>query len=113
MNDIAPAPTLIIDQDHFEIVRTDAEQPFHARLQARNGELTWSTENYTDLESANAAIGYLASLFSPTAKATVYADHVQVWLDQAELGQKLAVQILHLDERTPAPDPDAAEDDGE
>jgi uncharacterized protein YegP (UPF0339 family) len=31
----------------FEIVRTDAEQPWHGRFVAGNGRIVWTTETYT------------------------------------------------------------------
>lgn len=44
----------------FEIVRTDAEQPWHARFVGANGETVWTTENYlrrTDALEAISLIG--------------------------------------------------------
>lgn len=40
----------------FEIVQTDAEQPFHARFIAANGETVWTSENYADKRDAQHAI---------------------------------------------------------
>jgi uncharacterized protein YegP (UPF0339 family) len=31
----------------FEIVHTDAEQPWHGRFVAGNGRIVWTTETYT------------------------------------------------------------------
>lgn len=39
----------------FEIVRTDAPQPWHARL-LFNGRITWRTENYVRMVGAERAI---------------------------------------------------------
>lgn len=36
----------------FEIVRTDAEQPWHARFRAANGRIVWTTENYSRRDDA-------------------------------------------------------------
>lgn len=46
----------------FEIVRTDAAQPWHARFVAANGRIVWTTENYTRKGTADAAI---AALYAP------------------------------------------------
>lgn len=47
----------------FEIVQTDAEQPWHARFIAANGETVWTTENYTNRATAILAINFMASAF--------------------------------------------------
>lgn len=43
-------------QPRFEIVRTDASQPWHARFRAANGRIVWTTENYSRRRDAVAAI---------------------------------------------------------
>lgn len=48
---------------HFEIVRTDAEQPWHARFRASNGRIMWTTETYTRRGAALNAIGALVDAF--------------------------------------------------
>lgn len=40
----------------FEIVRTDAPQPWHARFRAANGRIVWVTENYGRQKAARRAI---------------------------------------------------------
>jgi uncharacterized protein YegP (UPF0339 family) len=40
----------------FEVVRTDAEQPWHARFIAANGRIVWTTENYGRRRDAVAAV---------------------------------------------------------
>ena len=55
-------------QPRFEIVRTDADQPWHARFRAANGRIVWVTENYRRRDSAAAAIdsiNWLAVLYVP------------------------------------------------
>lgn len=47
----------------FEIVRTDAEQPWHARFVAANGRVVWTTESYTRRKSALNAICVLVDGF--------------------------------------------------
>lgn len=40
----------------FEIVRTDAEQPWHARFRAANGRIVWTTEKYARRNAAVLAV---------------------------------------------------------
>jgi uncharacterized protein YegP (UPF0339 family) len=42
--------------EHFEIVRTDGDQPWHTRFRDDNGEIVWSTENYVHRTAAVQAI---------------------------------------------------------
>lgn len=48
---------------HWEIVRTDAEQPWHIRFRAGNGKVVVSSENYSRRDSAMKAIVSLATAF--------------------------------------------------
>jgi uncharacterized protein YegP (UPF0339 family) len=47
----------------FEVVRTDAQQPWHARLRSANGRITWTTENYWNEQSAHRAVGRMVRMF--------------------------------------------------
>lgn len=47
----------------FEVVRTDADQSWHARFRAANGRIVWHTENYTRRGRAVAAINSLVEPF--------------------------------------------------
>jgi uncharacterized protein YegP (UPF0339 family) len=75
----------------IEIVRTDAPQPWHARIRAANGQITWATENYTRRESADAAVGRLAEMFGgfvADGVAYTYVDdagHISVRVQRAEI----------------------------
>jgi uncharacterized protein YegP (UPF0339 family) len=40
----------------FEIVRTHAAQPWHARFRAANGRIVWTTETYTRCRGAERAV---------------------------------------------------------
>jgi uncharacterized protein YegP (UPF0339 family) len=40
----------------FEIVHTDATQPWHARWVAANGEIVWVTENYANKADAETSV---------------------------------------------------------
>lgn len=95
---------------HFEIVHRNptedeladpahAPQPFLARVRAANVQLTWGTETYVSRDGARGGIGQLASMFSPVRKSSVYADHVDVWLDDDEFGVKHSVPIVEIDLR--------------
>jgi uncharacterized protein YegP (UPF0339 family) len=55
----------------FELVRTDAEQPWHARYVADNGRVLFSSENYTRRFRALNAIANVARMFSPTDQVWV------------------------------------------
>lgn len=45
----------------FEVVRTDAAQPWHARFVAANGRIVWTTEQYARRAGAIGAIEALAN----------------------------------------------------
>jgi uncharacterized protein YegP (UPF0339 family) len=60
----------------FEVVRSDAPQPWHARFRAANGRIVWATETYAKRDSAINAITALARLFSPTSQ--VWLSHVYI-----------------------------------
>lgn len=47
----------------FEIVRSDAEQPWHARFIADNGRTVWTTENYNRRRNALNAIRAMVDPF--------------------------------------------------
>ena len=48
----------------FEIVRTDAEQPWHARFRAANGRVVWTTENYARRRGALRAVESMVAPFT-------------------------------------------------
>lgn len=47
----------------FEVVHSDAEQPWHARYVASNGRIVWTTENYTRKRGAVNAIAAFVDSF--------------------------------------------------
>lgn len=57
----------------IEIVHTDADQPWHARLVGDNGEIVWTTENYTTSAHAYHAIELLGGMFGFGGKMTIPA----------------------------------------
>lgn len=55
----------------FEVVRSDADQPWHARFRAANGHIVWTTEQYARRPGAEGAIEVLmavANLYVPSAR---------------------------------------------
>lgn len=75
----------------FEIVRTDAAQPWHARFRAANGRVVWTTENYARRSSALSAIDLLAS-----GGITLGVDGRL----RIRLCDSLVLEIRQIDERT-------------
>lgn len=57
----------------IEIVHTDADQPWHARLVGDNGEIVWVTETYTTSAHAFHAIELLGEMFGYGGKMTIPA----------------------------------------
>lgn len=47
----------------IEIVTTQADQPYHARIKGDNGEIVWTTENYSRKFDAVHAVTELAAAF--------------------------------------------------
>ena len=90
-------------EPHIEIVRTDSEQPWHARIRAANGEVTWWTEQYVRSVDALEAIELLGRTFSPVGLARIsrfeQAEWLDVWFDSDELGAKVAIPVRYVDER--------------
>lgn len=76
----------------FEIVRSDAAQPWHARFVARNGRIIFSTENYTRRQGALNAITLLASVFG----GFVYEPGGGVAVASPNVGD---VEVRDVDER--------------
>lgn len=50
----------------IQIVRTDAEQPFHVRFTAGNGQVIASSENYGERRDALSAVAVVAEAFGIT-----------------------------------------------
>lgn len=94
----------------FEIVRTDAEQPWHARFRAANGRIAWTTENYARKSTARFAIDTIARTFSPLNQCWVDEGP---WTPDSKASVRIGVQqgagfagahrvpIRVVDERTP------------
>lgn len=82
----------------FEIVQSDAEQPWHARSISGNGEKVLWSENYSERRAALEAIRITAQLFSVTP---AYFDLVEGVLHLHAGGMR--VPVVDVDERSPAP----------
>lgn len=88
---------------HFEIVRTDAEQPWHTRLRANNGQVVMHTENYVDADSAASAVAVAAEAFGITmARPPVAGDPETTGIGlmgEAPDGNLYCFDVRHVDER--------------
>lgn len=88
---------------HFEIVRTDAAQPWHTRLVAGNGQTIVHTENYTSRDSAASAIAVIAEAFGitmnrPPTQGDPEVDGVGL-LGEAPDGRTYCYDVRDVDER--------------
>lgn len=73
----------------WEIVRSDAEQPWHARFVAANGRILFSTENYTRKRGVERAIE------SATGCALSWVEG-EAWAHRCKGG----VEVRYVDERS-------------
>jgi uncharacterized protein YegP (UPF0339 family) len=85
------------NEERFEIVHTEAG--WHARVRAANAEITWSTEVYTTYSAAVDAVVNLAELFSYDGRVWLDAHGITVAGDGSELGSKISVPVVAIDER--------------
>lgn len=82
----------------FEVVRTDAEQPWHARFAAANGRIVWTTEQYARRAGALTAIHAIAAAFSPYGQTRMLDGHVKVLIEHiGDIAH--SVEIRDVDER--------------
>lgn len=70
----------------FEIVRTDAPEPWHARFRAANGQIVWTSETYRQKASAVRALDVLARFFSPTGQA---------WVSNVRVGNERTIEVRY------------------
>lgn len=85
----------------FEVVRTDAEQPWHFRFIA-NGRVVASSETYARKVGVQRGIEAMGRGFSPVGMAMLDGDWLHVWQDNdGAAGWKVAVPVRDIDERTP------------
>jgi uncharacterized protein YegP (UPF0339 family) len=74
----------------FEIVRSDAAQPWHARFRAANGRIVWTTEQYARRGGALNAV-------------TALADRFGYFIESQRLrqvGTGFGIEVRDVDERT-------------
>jgi len=89
----------------FEIVRTDAEQPWHARMIASNGKKVFTSETYHRRNGALNAIAVAVSEFADHwIGAWDYRDgrkrnDAVVYQPHGERRLRLAMEIRDVDER--------------
>lgn len=86
----------------IELVRTDAEQPWHVRLVADNHEPVSWTENLAEKSSAVENLEWFGRLFSPCDKATYDPKTrlLHVWLNATDEKGGLFLPVREVDERT-------------
>lgn len=91
----------------FEIVRTNAAQPWHARFVAANGRVVWVTENYHRRKAALNAIasiqspqyeGWLGTWYYPERGAI--GDAIVYRRDRWNKTDGLLIEIRDVDERS-------------
>lgn len=75
----------------FEIVRTNASQPWHARFRAANGRIVWTTEQYARHNAAVLAVHQIAKPIVCTP-----------WEHGVMVQQHGAVEVRDVDERRAA-----------
>lgn len=93
----------------FEIVRTDAEQQWHARFVAANGRIVWTTEQYGRRKSAlNAIASFIDPFLGGWIDTWWYADRkahgaaVVYRRDSWNKTDGLLLEIRDVDERVTA-----------
>jgi uncharacterized protein YegP (UPF0339 family) len=90
---------MAFDGARIQIVRTDADQPWHVRIRAGNHEATLGSENYADEASAVAAVELLGRTFSPANRADYVDGRLHVWLHESDPKGGLFIQVQVVDER--------------
>ena len=81
----------------FELVHSDADQPWHARIRAGNSRKWWATETYQRRASAlSAAVNLVVDLVRPD-----HYELVDTGLILTKGDDTWTVQIHDVDERTP------------
>lgn len=85
----------------FEIVRTDAVQPWHVREVAGNAQKTWSTENFTRKQGAERSLCRLAERFGWRDVSLVWDSEESGHLETAP--DVVVCSVRLTDERTPPP----------
>jgi uncharacterized protein YegP (UPF0339 family) len=99
---------------HIEIVQTDAEQPWHGRVKAGNGQIVWHTENYAEHDSAASAVAVVAEAFGiqmsrPPQPGDPEVDGIG-YLGEAPTGNVYCFDVREVDERTPTEEPEPPAD---
>jgi uncharacterized protein YegP (UPF0339 family) len=100
----------------IEIVRTDADQPWHVRVVASNGRTVAHSENYADVRDAETAVAVIAEQFGITMQRPPERDpETGALRGEAPDGNVYAYPVTRVDERddptpddetwTPAPEP--------
>lgn len=92
----------------FEIVRTDADQPWHTRLKANNGQIVLHSENYAEHDSAANAVAVAAEAFGITMTRPPELGDPEVdgvgFMGEAPNGQRYCFDVREVDEREADPE---------
>lgn len=84
---------------HIVIAHTDAEQPFHVRVIAENGEPILSSENLADQRDAERVVCVLAEMFGwdePWVTKSLHDPSQRMVVSETA---KMPVDVVHVDER--------------
>lgn len=84
----------------WEIVRTDAKQPWHAREVGGNGEKTWTTEQYARKVGAERALCRLAERWGWENVVLIWDAPTWGNLEDSKRGTIVGA-VRMVDERTP------------
>lgn len=87
---------------HFEVVRSDAEQPWHVRLVSSNGNVIMSSEQYGRRRDALTAIAVAADVFGVAMNRPPNEEHGRL-LGQPMHGfdgELYSYDVRQVDERT-------------
>lgn len=99
----------------FEIVQTDAEQPWHARLLGNNGETVMHTENYAKRDAAASAVAVAAEAFGITMSRPPEQGDPETQgiglLGEAPSGHVYCFDVRDVDERAAQPEPEPPVDE--
>lgn len=92
----------------FQIVRSDAPQPWHLRVKAGNGKIEAHSENYADPRGPEVAIAAIAECFGITMNRPPTRDpETGGLLGEAPDGNVYTYPVTRVDEREePTPDDD-------
>lgn len=84
---------------HFEVVQTDADEPWHVRIVGGNHEPILVGENLSGFDDARTAVLAVAAIFVPAPDLRGDVDRDHEWFVSAG-GQPTSARVTYRDERT-------------